>query len=80
ELWWIIVLMVIIIMGIMAVVMGLMGPRFVKFQSLMDRMNSIEKENLRGIRVVKSFVQDKNQYAKFKELSNELLDLKLFIG
>ncbi|CYU85472.1 ABC transporter ATP-binding protein [Streptococcus suis] len=80
ELWWIIVLMVIIIMGIMAVVMGLMGPRFGKFQSLMDRMNSIAKENLRGIRVVKSFVQEKNQYAKFKEVSNELLDLNLFIG
>ncbi|HEM3171238.1 ABC transporter ATP-binding protein [Streptococcus suis] len=80
ELWWIIVLMVIIIMGIMAVVMGLMGPRFGKFQSLMDRMNSIAKENLRGIRVVKSFVQEKNQYEKFKKVSNELLDLNLFIG
>ncbi|MFX3847689.1 ABC transporter transmembrane domain-containing protein, partial [Streptococcus suis] len=53
EIWWIIVLMVIIIMGIIAVVMGLMGPRFGKFQSLMDRINSIAKENLRGIRVVK---------------------------
>ncbi|HEP1842981.1 TPA: ABC transporter ATP-binding protein [Streptococcus suis] len=80
ELWWVIVLMVILIMGIMAVVMGLMGPRFGKFQSLMDKMNSIAKENLRGIRVVKSFVQEKNQYAKFKEVSNELLDLNLFIG
>ncbi len=30
--------------------------------------------------MVKSFVQEKNQYAKFKEVSNELLDLNLFIG
>ncbi|HEL1758292.1 TPA: ABC transporter ATP-binding protein [Streptococcus suis] len=80
ELWWMIIIMVVLIMAIMAVVMGQMGPRFGKFQSLMDKMNSIAKENLRGIRVVKSFVQEKNQYAKFKKVSNELLDLNLFIG
>lgn len=80
ELWWMIILMVVLIMAIMAVVMGQMGPRFGKFQPLMDKMNSIAKENLRGIRVVKSFVQEKNQYAKFKKVSNELLDLNLFIG
>ncbi len=80
SLWWIIVLMVIFIAIVMAVTMGTMGPRFGKFQSLMDRMNAIAKENLRGARVVKSFVQEKNQYAKFKEVSNDLLDLNLFIG
>lgn len=80
ELWWMIIFMVILIVAIMAIVMGQMGPRFGKFQALMDRMNSIVKENLRGIRVVKSFVQEKNQYDKFKEVSNELLDLNIFIG
>lgn len=80
ELWWMIIVMVILIVAIMAIVMGQMGPRFGKFQTLMDHMNSIVKENLRGIRVVKSFVQEKNQYDKFKEVSNELLDLNIFIG
>ena len=80
ELWWMIIVMVILIVAIMAIVMGQMGPRFGKFQTLMDRRNSIVKENLRGIRVVKSFVQEKNQYDKFKEVSNELLDLNIFIG
>lgn len=80
SLWWVIVLMVIFITIIMAVTMGTMGPRFGKFQRLMDRVNAIAKENLRGARVVKSFVQEKEQYAKFKEVSNELLDLNLFIG
>ena len=80
ELWWMIIVMVILIVAIMAIVMGQMGTRFGKFQTLMDRMNSIVKENLRGIRVVKSFVQEKNQYDKFKEVSNELLDLNIFIG
>lgn len=80
DLWWVIVLMVILIGLIMALVMSQMGPRFGKFQKLMDKINRIAKENLRGVRVVKSFVQEQEQYAKFKETSNELLDLNLFIG
>ena len=80
ELWWMIIVMVVLVAAVMALVMSQMGPRFGKFQTLMEKMNSIAKENLRGILVVKSFVQEKNQYAKFKETSNELLDLNLFIG
>ncbi|GFE42862.1 UNVERIFIED_CONTAM: ABC transporter ATP-binding protein [Streptococcus canis] len=80
DLWWVIVLMVILIGIIMALVMSQMGPRFGKFQKLMDKINRIAKENLRGVRVVKSFVQEREQYAKFKEASKELLDLNLFIG
>lgn len=80
DLWWVIVLMVILIGLIMALVMSQMGPRFGKFQKLMDKINRIAKENFRGVRVVKSFVQEQEQYAKFKETSNELLDLNLFIG
>ena len=80
ELWWMIIVIVVLVAAVMALVMSQMGPRFGKFQTLMEKMNSIAKENLRGIRVVKSFVQEKNQYAKFKETSNELLDLNLFIG
>ncbi|MCB2832888.1 ABC transporter ATP-binding protein [Streptococcus dysgalactiae] len=80
DLWWVIVLMVILIGLIMVLVMSQMGPRFGKFQKLMDKINRIAKENLRGVRVVKSFVQEQEQYAKFKETSNELLDLNLFIG
>lgn len=80
ELWWMIIVMVFLVAAVMAVVMTHMGPRFGKFQVFMDKMNGIAKENLRGIRVVKSFVQEKNQYAKFKETSNDLLDLNLFIG
>ena len=66
ELWWMIIVMVVLVAAVMALVMSQMGPRFGKFQTLMEKMNSIAKENLRGIRVVKSFVQEKNQYAKWR--------------
>lgn len=80
SLWWVIVLMVILIFGLTAVMMGMMGPRFAKFQTLLERINAIAKENLRGVRVVKSFVQEKEQFAKFSEVSDELLGQNLYIG
>ncbi len=80
SLWWVIVLMVILIFGLTAVMMGMMGPRFAKFQTLLERINAIAKENLRGVRVVKSFVQEKEQFTKFTEVSDELLGQNLYIG
>ena len=80
ELWWIIVLLIALVAGLTAMMMGLMGPRFKKFQTLLEHMNAIAKENLRGVRVVKSFVQERAQFGKFSQVSDELLDQNLFIG
>ena len=80
SLWWIIALLILLVAGLTAMMMGLMGPRFQKFQILLERMNAIAKENLRGVRVVKSFVQERAQFDKFSQVSDELLDQNLFIG
>ena len=80
SLWWVIVLMVFLVFCLTGVMMGLMGPRFAKFQVLLEKINSIAKENLRGVRVVKSFVQEREQYQKFTQVSDELLEQNLFIG
>lgn len=80
ELWWIIGLLILLVAGLTAMMMGLMGPRFKKFQTLLEQMNAIAKENLRGVRVVKSFVQERGQFDKFSQVSNKLLDQNLFIG
>ena len=80
SLWWVIVLMVFLVFFLTGVMMGLMGPRFARFQVLLEKINSIAKENLRGVRVVKSFVQEREQYQKFTQVSDELLEQNLFIG
>ena len=80
SLWWVIVLMVFLVLFLTGVMMGLMGPRFAKFQVLLEKINAIAKENLRGVRVVKSFVQEREQYQKFTQVSDELLEQNLFIG
>ena len=80
SLWWVLVLMVVLIVAIMGFMMGVVGPRFAKFQTLLERINAIAKENLRGVRVVKSFVREKDQFNKFTQVSDELLGENLYIG
>lgn len=80
ELWWILVVLVVLILIVTAFSAGMMGRHFQAFQILMDKINRIAKENLAGMRVVKSFVQEKNQYNKFKSTSHELLGHNLSVG
>ena len=80
SLWWVLVLMVVLIVAMTGLMMGMMGPRFAKFQTLLERINAIAKENLRGVRVVKSFVREKDQFDKFTQVSDELLGENLYIG
>ena len=80
SLWWVLVLMIVLIVAMTGLMMGMMGPRFAKFQTLLERINAIAKENLRGVRVVKSFVREKDQFAKFTQVSDELLGENLYIG
>ena len=80
SLWWVLVLMVVLIVAIMGFMMGVVGPRFAKFQTLLERINAIAKENLRGVRVVKSFVREKDQFDKFTQVSDELQGENLYIG
>lgn len=80
QLWWIIVVMVVLIVLVTGVSMGRMGPHFAAFQKLLDRINGIAKDNLRGARVVKSFVQEGSQIEKFDEASDELNGHNLAVG
>lgn len=80
QLWWIIVVMVVLIVAVTAITMGRMGPHFAAFQALLDKINGIAKDNLRGSRVVKSFVQEDSQIAKFDAASDELNGHNLAVG
>ena len=80
ALWWIIVVMVILVGAVSAVVMGNMGKRFGMIQGLIDRVNAKAKENLQGVRVVKSFNQEDSEQMRFNEVSDELNGVNLQIG
>ena len=80
QLWWIIVLLIIAVLVITALSFTRMGKHFMIIQNLIDKINGIAKENLMGIRVVKSFVQEENQLQRFSKVSETLTKHNIIVG
>lgn len=80
QLWWIIVALIVTVFLITALSFSRMGKHFMIIQKLIDRVNSIAKENLLGIRVVKSFVQEENQLKSFSKVSEDLTKHNIIVG
>lgn len=80
QLWWIIILLVILVFVTVMSVFGLMGKHFTKIQGYIEKVNSIAKENLSGMRVVKSFVQEENEIDKFTSVSDKLAMHTIKVG
>lgn len=78
--WWVIVGMVVIVSIISAFVFLRMGPEISKIQNLIERGNTIAKENLQGVRVVKSFNQENSEQEKFNIQSNVQTQVNINIG
>ncbi|MDV7722168.1 ABC transporter ATP-binding protein [Enterococcus faecium] len=80
QLWWIILALIVTVFLITALSFTRMGKHFMIIQKLIDRVNSIAKENLLGIRVVKSFVQEENQLKSFSKVSEDLTKHNIIVG
>ena len=52
-------------------------PRFKIVQSLIDKLNGVERENLQGIRVVRAFNAEKYSEDKFDKVNNDLTSNQL---
>ncbi|MBC1234122.1 ABC transporter ATP-binding protein [Listeria booriae] len=80
ELWWIIIVLVVLVFLIVFLIFGRMGKHFGKIQTFIDRVNAIAKENLAGMRVVKSFVQEDNELQRFTNTSDKLTHHTIVVG
>ncbi|MCR1916309.1 ABC transporter ATP-binding protein/permease [Lactobacillus taiwanensis] len=78
--WWAPVLMLALMMGVGFVVIQNMNKLFDKFQHYMDKISTRVKENLQGVRVVKSFNQGENEIRRFNKTSDSLNELNIKIG
>ena len=67
-----------VLMSVVATLMIIVLPRFEKVQKLIDRINSVTRENLSGIRVIRAFNAEKYQTDKFKEVNDDLTSMQLF--
>jgi ATP-binding cassette subfamily B protein len=55
-------------------IMTRVHPIFERVFSTYDKLNNVVQENLHGIRVVKSFVQEDNEIVKFNKISRSIYD------
>ncbi|WP_088809432.1 MULTISPECIES: ABC transporter ATP-binding protein [unclassified Listeria] len=80
ALWWVIILLVVLVVLIVMITFGAMGKHFAKIQAFLDKVNAIAKENLAGMRVVKSFVQEDNELKRFSDTSDKLTRHTIIVG
>ena len=61
------------------IIMSIVAPRFKKIQKFTDSINSLTRENLMGIRVVRAFNAEKFQEDRFNKVNNDLTNTNLTI-
>ena len=53
------------------------GPLFRQVQQTLGRLNSVLQEDLAGIRVIRTFVREDHEVARYRSVNDELLDKNL---
>lgn len=79
EMSWIIVIGITAVVVSAAVILGIVGPKFKIFQTLIDRITLITRENLTGLKVVRAFNNESVETKKFAKINKELTKLLIFI-
>jgi len=69
---------VVILLSVIATLTIIVMPKFKIVQKLTDKLNSVTRENLTGIRVVRAFNAEKYQENKFNDVNKKLTNQQLF--
>ena len=79
DMSWIILVGAAAILGSVVLIMSLVIPKFKVFQTLVDKITLLTRENLTGLRVVRAFNNEKLEKEKFEKTNNILTKLLIFI-
>ena len=80
NMWWIIALAVIVLLGLILTVFSIALPKFKVIQSLIDRLNLVTRENLSGMMVIRAFNMQIFEETRFDNANKELTRVNLFIN
>lgn len=69
-----------VLIGVVGVLIMQMRPLFRTMQERIDRINRILREQITGIRVIRAFVRDSHERARFNHANTELTDVSLGVG
>ena len=78
--WWVQILLLLIVSLVLFFVFPSLDKLFSKYQVWFDECNTVARESMQGVRVVKSFNQQDQETEKFTASSNELNQLNIKIG
>ena len=78
--WWVQVLLLLIVSLVLFFVFPSLDKLFSKYQVWFDECNTVARESMQGVRVIKSFNQQDQETEKFTASSNELNQLNIKIG
>jgi ATP-binding cassette subfamily B multidrug efflux pump len=80
NMWWIIAVAVIALLGLILLVFSISLPKFKIMQSLIDRLNLVMRENLSGMMVVRAFNKQEDEEERFDRANRDLTETSLFIA
>ncbi len=77
---WLIVLTVTILLVGMAVIFGIVTPKYKMLQDLVDRLNLVARENLAGLRVIRAFNNESIEERKFNQANTDKAKLETWVN
>lgn len=80
NMWWIIALAVIVLLGLVLTVFSIALPKFKAMQQLIDRLNLVVRENLSGMLVIRAFNKQRSEEARFNRANQDLTQTTLFVN
>jgi ATP-binding cassette subfamily B protein len=80
NMWWIIALAVVVLLGLILTVFSIALPKFKAIQNLIDRLNLVTRENLSGMMVIRAFNMQTFEEDRFDKANKDLTGTLLFIN
>jgi ATP-binding cassette subfamily B multidrug efflux pump len=80
NMWWIIALAVVVLLGLILTVFSIALPKFKMIQRLIDRLNLVTRENLSGMMVIRAFNMQSFEEARFDSANKDVTSNLLFIN
>ena len=75
---WILALCVVIILSVVLAIFMIVMPKFKIMQKMIDKMNSVVRELLDGMLVIRAFNNEKIEEAKFDQANKDITSISLF--
>jgi len=77
---WLMAVAIPVLLIIVSLIVVRMVPAFTKMQARIDRINQIMREQLTGIRVIRAFVREREERARFENASADVMETALRAG